>query len=114
MDRHLQKIKKLLSTPNTKTILLQATLWEKFAKVSPLIIILSITISYLLGERYWGLAKDIFIIMGITFAVFWWFWVIYTIAVICQILDKSQHGLKDIIIDLRDVHKEISNIRKEG
>ena len=110
----MKKIKNFFFGTTPKLILWQASVWDKFAKISPFIVVTTVAILYSSGDRNWELIRDGLIIFSITFGVVWWFWIIYTIATIAAILDKSQYGLKEVIEEIREMHKEINNIRKEG
>jgi hypothetical protein len=93
-----------------KFIIWQVTLWDRFAKVSHLILSVIVGVLYFNGFRQWELLIDSLLIMGgIVFAV-WWFWVIYTIAVIAYVLDKSSRGLVDIIEEIKYVRKDVIDL----
>ena len=98
----------LEATP--RFIIWQVTLWDRFAKVSPLILLIITGALYLYGFRNWELLIDSFLIMcGVVFSV-WWFWVIYTIAVIAYVIEKSRRGLEDIMKDIHSVRTDIKDL----
>jgi hypothetical protein len=93
-----------------KFIIWQVTLWDRFAKVSPLILLTVVNVLYINGFRQWELLIDSLLIMGgIIFSV-WWFWVIYTIAVIAYVLEKSRTGLGDIMTEIKEVRKDVIDL----
>jgi hypothetical protein len=95
---------------NPNFIIWQVTLWDRFAKVSPLILLTVVCVLYINGFRQWELLIDSLLIMGgIIFSV-WWFWVIYTIAVIAYVLEKSRKGLGDIISEIKEVRKDVIDL----
>lgn len=96
---------------NPKLVLQQALLWEKFAKLLPIIVILSSWIFYFLGFRKWDLLIDTFIVAGILISIAWWWWVVYTIILIAQVLDKSKIGLQDIIEEIKSVKEDIKDLK---
>jgi hypothetical protein len=96
------------ATPNY--IIWQVTLWDRFAKVSPAILTIIVVVLYLNGFRQWELLIDSLLIMGgIIFAV-WWFWAIYTIAVLAYVLEKSSKGLVDVIKEIKEVRKDVVDL----
>jgi hypothetical protein len=107
-------IKKFFFGDTAKLIIWQAIIWDRFAKIVPVILVITVLINYLLGERDWNLMIDGIITFFLVFGVVWWLWIIYTIATIATILDRSQYGLKEVIAEIRQMHKEINNIKKEG
>jgi hypothetical protein len=93
-----------------KFIIWQVTLWDRFAKVSPLILLTVVSVLYFNGFRQWELLVDSMLIMGVIVFAVWWFWVIYTIAVIAYMLDKSSKGLVDIISEIKEVRKDVIDL----
>jgi hypothetical protein len=94
-----------------KFVLRQAFLWEKFAKLLPIIVLASSSIFYFLGFRNWDLLVDTFIVVGIIMSIVWWWWVVYTIILIAQVLDKSKIGLQDIMEEIKSVKEDIKDLR---
>ena len=94
-----------------KYILYQAILWDKFAKLSPIIVTVIATTLYFFGLRDWSLVLDTVLILGALFIVCWWFWVVWTIMVIAHVLDKSKTNLADIIRDIRGVKEDIQDLK---
>jgi hypothetical protein len=114
MKRPLKKIHSFFFASTPRLIIWQATLWDRFAKLIPIIILVTVLILYLTGEKNWDILIDGIIIFLIVFGAIWWLWIIYTVATIAVILDKSQHGLKEVIKDIKEVQKEINDIRKDS
>ena len=94
-----------------KFVIWQATLWDKFAKLSPLVILSSLCIFYALGYRDWHLVINVGSIIFVTIAVTWWFWVVYTIGVIAMALNKSNKKLVDVLDEIREAQEEIHELR---
>ena len=94
-----------------KFIIWQATLWDRFAKISPLVILSSLGIFYYLGHRDWRLVIDVGSIVFISIAVTWWFWVVYTIGVIAITLNKSNKKLVDVLDEIREAQEEVYELR---
>jgi hypothetical protein len=46
--------------------------------------------------------------MGVTIVV-WWFWVVYTIASIAYMVEKSSGRLRDVLTDIQDMKQEIKS-----
>jgi hypothetical protein len=90
-------------------IIWQITLWDRFAKISPFLLAVIITVLYLLGFRNWDLVVDTAIIMLGIVSIVWWFWILYTIALIAHIIDQSSIRLEDVLKDIRDVKDDIYN-----
>ena len=96
------------ATPNY--IIWQVSLWDKFAKVSPAILTIIVIVLYLHGFRHWELFIDSIIGMGVIIFVVWWFWAIYTIAVLAYVLEKSSKGLVDVIKEIKEVRKDVVDL----
>ena len=94
-----------------KFIIWQATLWDKFAKISPLVILSSLGIFYYLGHRDWRLVIDVGSVIFVSIAVTWWFWVVYTIGVIAIALNKSNKKLVDVLDEIREASEEVYELR---
>jgi len=66
-------------------------------------------ILYTLGFRDWFLFFDtLFVMMGLTIIV-WWFWVVYTIASIAYMVEKSSGRLRDVLTDIQSMKEEIQS-----
>jgi hypothetical protein len=90
-------------------IIWQVLIWTRFALVSPFLFLLTLTTLYTLGFRDWVLFFDtLFVMMGLTIIV-WWFWVVYTIASIAYMVEKSSGRLRDVLTDIQDMKKEIKS-----
>ena len=90
-------------------IIWQALIWARFTLVSPFLFLLTLMILYTLGFRDWSLFFDtMFVMMGLTIIV-WWFWVVYTIASIAYMVEKSSGRLRDVLTDIQDMKKEIQS-----
>ena len=90
-------------------IIWQALIWTRFTFVSPFLFLLTLMTLYTLGFRDWVLFFDtLFVMMGLTIVV-WWFWVVYTIASIAYMVEKSSRRLQDVLTDIQDMKKEIQS-----
>ena len=90
-------------------IIWQALIWTRFTFVSPFLFLLTLMTLYTLGFRDWVLFFDtLFVMMGLTIVV-WWFWVVYTIASIAYMVEKSSGRLQDVLTDIQDMKKEIQS-----
>jgi hypothetical protein len=96
---------------NPKYVIYQATLWDRFAKISPIAILTIVGILYSLGFRNWDLVIDTILALAFLFFVTWWFWVIWTIMLIAQVLEKSKINLKDIIDEVKSVKEDLKHLR---
>jgi hypothetical protein len=110
MPENKENIEGVAKNATPRFILWQVTLWDRFAKVSPLILFTVVCVLYINGFREWELLKDALLIMGGIVFVVWWFWVIYTIAVIAYVIDKSSKGLVDIIREIEEVRKDVVDL----
>lgn len=90
-------------------IVWQSLIWARFTLVSPFLISLIVVILYSLGFRDWILFIDTVLIMGGFIIVVWWFWVVYTIATIAYMVEKSSGRLRDVLIDIQDMKTEIKS-----
>ena len=93
-------------------IIWQAIIWERFARISPVILVLSAMIFYVIGFRNWQLLIDVVLTMGLSIFIVWWFWIMYTVATIAYVIEKSSGRLKDIITDIRSVKQDIKEFGK--
>ena len=90
-------------------IIWQALIWTRFTFVSPFLFLLTIITFYTLGFRDWSLFFDtMFVMMGLTIIV-WWFWVVYTIASIAYMVEKSSGRLRDVLTDIQDLKEEVKS-----
>jgi hypothetical protein len=110
MPNNKENTKGVAENATPRFILWQVTLWDRFAKISPMILSIVVGILYINGFRQWELLKDSLLIMGVIVFAVWWFWVIYTIAVIAYVLDKSSKGLVDIIGEIKEVRKDVIDL----
>lgn len=94
---------------DTKFIIWQVNIWDKFAKLSPIIVIIALIVLYLLGYRDWILIYSIGAVFFVTVAVTWWFWVIYSIASIAIVLHRSGTNIQDIINEIKELRKIIKD-----
>jgi hypothetical protein len=93
-----------------KFVIYQATLWDRVARLTPIAIILLTGILYTLGFRNWDLIIDTLMGLALLFFVTWWFWVIYTIMLIAEVLEKSKVNLKDIIQEVKSVKEDLKHL----
>ena len=90
-------------------IIWQALIWARFTLISPFLFLLTLMTLYTLGFRDWALFFDtIFVMMGLTIVV-WWFWVVYTIASIAYMVEKSSGRLRDVLTDIQSMKEEIQS-----
>jgi len=92
---------------DTKYILWQIKLWDRFAKLTPFIIAISATVFYFLGYTDWELITNVCITFFVSLAIAWWFWVIYTMASIVVVLNHSGKSLEEVIDELKEIKKII-------
>ena len=95
---------------NPKYVFYQAVLWDRFARLSPIVITLSLVIFYLLGFRDWDLIIDTLLVFSFLFFMAWWFWVVWTIMLIANVLEKSKINLQDIIKEVRLFREEMKDL----
>jgi len=99
----------VLSELETKYILWQVKIWDWFARATPFIFLIAATISYFLGFRDWNFLYSVGAMFFVSVAVTWWFWVIYTIATMAIIIDKSGRSLKEVITEIKEIKKSIND-----
>ena len=90
-------------------IIWQALIWARFTLVSPFLFLLTMMILYTLGFRDWVLFFDtLFVMIGLVIIV-GWFWVVYTIASIAYMVEKSSGRLQDVLTDIQSMKEEIQS-----
>ena len=94
-----------------KFIIWQAVIWDRFAKISPLIFLVCLGIFYYLGYRDWDLVIHIGMVFLMSIAVTWWFWVVYTIAIISIALNRSNKKLVDVLSEIKQAQRDIYDLR---
>lgn len=99
-----------MNTP--KYILIQAIIWDRFAKASPVIAAVVAVTLYSLGFRNTELIIDTLLAMGVFTIIVWWFWIVYSVATIAYIIDRSSDNLMEVINELREVREEFKDISK--
>lgn len=90
-------------------ILWQIKIWDRFAKFSPLLLIALIATFYLLGYRDWDLILYICIGLFFSVSVIWWFWVIYTIALLVYTINNSGKKIVNIIEELKEINQAVND-----
>ena len=90
-------------------IIWQALIWARFTLISPFLFLLTLTIFYTLGFRDWALFFDTIMAMGGLVIIVWWFWVVYTIASIAYMVEKSSGRLRDVLTDIQSMKEEIQS-----
>jgi hypothetical protein len=90
-------------------IIWQALIWARFTLISPFLFLLTMITFYTLGYRDWVLLFDIIMVMGGAVIIVWWFWVVYTIASIAYMVEKSSGRLRDVLTDIKSMKKEIQS-----
>jgi hypothetical protein len=90
-------------------IIWQALIWARFTLISPFLFLLTLTIFYTLGFRNWEMFFDTVIVMGGLIIIVWWFWVVYTIASIAYMVEKSSGRLRDVLTDIKSMKEEIKS-----
>ena len=92
-----------------KYIIWQVKIWDWFARATPFIISIAAIISYSLGFKDWSFLYSVGAMFFVSVAVTWWFWVIYTIATMAIIIDKSGKSLKEVINEIKEIKKNIND-----
>ena len=90
-------------------IIWQIKIWDRFAKFSPLLLLALSIFFYLLGYKDWDLFLYICLGLFISISVVWWFWVIYTIALLVHILKNSGKKLTNVIDELREINQTLDD-----
>ena len=93
------------------SVFYQASLWIRFVKISPILILSLSGVLYLSGFRSWELLIDTLLVFSLITCIFWWFWVVFTIMVIARALEKSKISLQDIMEDVKSVKDDIKDLR---
>jgi hypothetical protein len=109
MPGNVKKYFGMDATDTPKFVIWQVKLWDRFAKISPVLLVLVTITLYMLGFRNWELAFDTAIIMLGIVSIVWWFWILYTIALIAYVIDRSSTRLEDVLKDIKDVRDDIYN-----
>jgi hypothetical protein len=100
-----------VNTPNY--IFIQAIIWDKFAKASPIIAAVAAVILYLFGFRDTELIVDTLLAMGGVTIIVWWFWIVYSVATIAYIIDRSSSNLIEVLNEIREVREEFVEITRQ-
>jgi len=90
-------------------IVWQALIWARFTIISPFLFLLTMIFFYGAGFRNWELFFDTILVMTGIVIVVWWFWVVYTIASIAYMVEKSSGRLRDVLTDIQSMKKEIQS-----
>jgi hypothetical protein len=96
---------------SVSSVFYQASLWIRFVKISPILILSLSGVLYLSGFRSWELLIDTLLVFSLITCIFWWFWVVFTIMVIARALEKSKISLQDIMEDVKSVKDDIKDLR---
>lgn len=89
----------------------QARLWDMYAKISPIIFLIVMSVLWFLDLVHhthilWAGA----IIFAVT-AVTWWFWTVHTIGKIAKLLRNADDGVQDALHNLRDIKELVKELR---
>ena len=98
-----------LNNLDAKFVIWQVKIWDWFAKAMPFIIAIAGSGFYLLDYRDWNLIYGTGAVFFVTVAITWWFWVIYTVAAIAIMMDKSGKSLKELITEIQEIRKTIND-----
>lgn len=90
-------------------IIWQALIWARFTLVSPFLFVLTLMTLYTLGFRDWDLFFDTVFVMAGSVMVVWWFWIVYTIASIAYMIEKSSGRLQDVLVDIQELKEEVKS-----
>ena len=90
-------------------IIWQALIWARFTLVSPFLFVLALMTLYTFGFRDWALFFDTVFVMAGSVMVVWWFWIVYTIASIAYMIEKSSGRLQDVLVDIQELKKEVKS-----
>tara|TARA_E500000178_G_scaffold345944_1_gene396732 strand:- start:155 stop:466 length:312 start_codon:yes stop_codon:yes gene_type:complete len=95
---------------NIEKIETQVELWDRFARIVPLVFLGISLVLVCLGlidykQAFWT-ALGIFAVTAVT----WWFWTIYTIRFLVQVLQRASKNLTEVREDFEKVNKEIQDI----
>ena len=106
MNREKLRMKKA----NIEKIETQVELWDRFARIVPLVFLGISLVLVCLGlidykQAFWT-ALGIFAVTAVT----WWFWTIYTIRFLVQVLQRASKNLTEVREDFEKVNKEIQDI----
>jgi hypothetical protein len=96
---------------SVSSVFYQASLWIRFVKISPILILSLSGVLYLSGFRSWELLIDTLLVFSLVTCIFWWFWVVFTIMVIARALERSKISLQDIMEDVKSVKDDIKDLR---
>lgn len=92
-------------------VLWQVKIWDRFAKSSPLLLLLLTTAFYLLGFRDWLLFLYVCIGLFVSVTAVWWFWVIYSIASLVHIINNSEKNLTSVIEELKQINQALNHAK---
>ncbi len=88
-------------------VLWQVRIWDRFAKSSPLLLLLLTGAFYLLGYRDWLLFFYVCVGLFVSIITVWWFWVIYSIATLVHIINNSEKNLTSVVEELRQINQTL-------
>ena len=95
---------------NIDKIEAQVAIWDTFARVVPIVFLVFALGLVCLGiidytQAFWA-ALGVFAVTAVT----WWFWTIYTIRHLVQVLQRASKNLTEVRKDFEKVNKEIQDI----
>jgi hypothetical protein len=91
----------------------QITFWELAARVLPLLALFIVTVLWFVDLQ--SPIQYIMLAISISFAFIamsWWWWVMFVIKSINHNMDVSLSKFEEITQDLRELKKDLKNVRK--
>ena len=89
----------------------QVQIWDMFARVVPIVFLVSALGLVCLGvihyeQAFWA-ALAVFAVTAVT----WWFWTIYTIRLLVQTLHRASKNLGEVREEFKNISKEVHNTK---
>ena len=96
---------------NIEKIETQVELWDRFARIVPLVFLGISLVLVCLGlidykQAFWT-ALGIFAVTAVT----WWFWTIYTIRLLVRTLHRASKNLGEVREEFKRVSKEVHDTK---
>lgn len=87
----------------------QVARWDLYAKIAPTFFLVASAISLAYGITSFDTLFNIGMIVFAFTAVVWWFWTIFTIRYIINLMSTATQDLDDVKQDLKEIREEYVN-----
>lgn len=98
----------------TSTILRQIHFWQTAAKITTYNLPLCFGLLYLFDYIKPQFILHAVAVVSITISIVWWFWAIYAISFLSQILDRSGKDIQEVIREVHEVRDDIHDLKNSS